>query len=60
MFTAPLQSKSRSADNRKPYSSIVASVRFRKNAFTEPVPSNKLFQHSGVMSQYFLSQQLQI
>jgi hypothetical protein len=39
-------------DHRKRRSSTVALVHFCRNIFTKPLPSNKLFRLSGVMSQY--------
>jgi hypothetical protein len=52
VFSAPLRSNERGADDRKHWSSIFARVRFRGNVFAEPFLSNELFRLSGVMSQY--------
>jgi hypothetical protein len=58
MFTSPLRSSERGADDRKHRTSIFARVRFRGNVFTEPLPSNELFRLSGVMSQYSIQVQI--
>jgi hypothetical protein len=50
VFTATLLSNERVADRRKQGSTLFARVRFRGNVFTAPLPSNKLFRLSGVMS----------
>jgi hypothetical protein len=52
LFTAQLRSNKRGANHRKHRSSMVARVRFRWNVFTETLPSIKIFQLLGVMSQY--------
>jgi hypothetical protein len=44
---APLHGNARGAPL-----SIVSRVRYRGDVFTEPLPNNKLFRLSGVMSQY--------
>jgi hypothetical protein len=49
MFTAPLRSNERGADHIKHRSSIVARVRLSGKVFTEPLLSNVLFRHSGVI-----------
>jgi hypothetical protein len=54
VFTAPLRSSESGADHREHRFSIVACVLFCGNVFTEPLPSNKLFKLSGVMSQYII------
>jgi hypothetical protein len=50
-FTTSLHNNKRGADQRKHSSFIVARIRFRGNAFTEPLPSNEFSLPSGVMSQ---------
>jgi hypothetical protein len=54
VLTAPLRSNERGADHRKHSFFIVARVRFRGNVFTVPLPSNKLFRLSDVMSEYLI------
>jgi hypothetical protein len=51
-FIASLHSNARGADHSKHRFSIVARFRFRGNMFTEPLPSNKLFRLSGIISHY--------
>jgi hypothetical protein len=58
MFTGPLLSSARSADNRKHIFSIVALVLFQRNMFAESLPSSEVFQLSGVTSHCFLHKAL--
>jgi hypothetical protein len=53
VFTTPLHKNEHSTDHRKHRSFVVACILFCGGVFTKPLPSNELFQLSGVMSQYF-------
>jgi hypothetical protein len=50
VFIAPLPSNARGADYRKHRFSIAARVRFRRNVFTEQLPSNTCFSSSTVLA----------